>query len=85
MYLIQLLEFVLLPLVVVEFRVQEVDPLLPAFDFRSFELALLEGLCYLLPLLRGVEGVYLSEQAEFLPSLWCTSGDHFYFFCFFYI
>ncbi len=84
MDLVKLLEFRLLPVLVVEFWVQEVDPLFPTFDLGSAIAPFPEILSYLLPFLRNELGVQFMEQLQLLNEdrkqpLRSTS----LFFCFF--
>lgn len=59
--LVEPLKFGLLPLVVVEFWVQKVDPLFSAFDFSSAEASLPENLRNVFPFLGDIEGIEGSE------------------------
>ncbi len=59
---IQLLKFLLLPVVVVEFWVQKVDPLFPALDFCAVIAFLSKNFSNMLPFLGHVERIEGSEQ-----------------------
>lgn len=69
-HLVQLPQLPLLPLLPVDVRVDEVYPLLAAFDFRSVEAPLPKLLCDSLPALGSELGVKHGEQFDLLNQRW---------------
>ena len=66
----------LFPLLLVGLGVEEVDPLLPALDFRSVIALFPEFSCNMLPFFGFELGLELSEEFELLDNRKLTSEDH---------
>lgn len=75
MQLIQPLQLLLLPLIPIQLRVQEVDPLLPALNFAALVTFSPKLLRDALPSLRGELRIEVSNELNFLDERRSTSED----------
>lgn len=80
MQLIQPLQFLLLPLVPIQLRVQEIYPLLPTLNFATFKPSCPKLLRDALPSLGGELRVEVSNELNFLNNERGTSEDQGMFF-----
>lgn len=80
MQLIQPFQLLFLPLIAIQLRVQEIDPLFPALNFAALEASCFELLGDALPSFGGELTVKVSDELDLLNKEGGTSEDQGVFF-----